>query len=341
MEKQRNNSIDIFRYVCAILVVIIHTEPWFVQNYPVGFALRDIYARVAVPFFFVVSGYFYAKKVSNGAKALVPFVKNLLITYLIWSVPYWMINMWVWYNARESLGYILGRLVRDFFIFGSFSHFWFFCALIYAAIMYTVLRKIIGEKAMWIIAILLYVVGCLGSAYYKYGNEIPVLRDLYNLADFTAIRRIFMTGFSFFVLGDIITRVEERCSAKKTGKATTVLSILIVVLYVCEKLIIVCGIKGYTDVVNTIFLYPLVAVIFLWLLRHPMKKAKELGTNARMCANFIYYIHWAFILVITRVWPRFFGASISSEALFFMTSGVLTVVGFLFAQTKVGKKIIV
>jgi len=341
MEKSRNNSIDIFRYICAILVVIIHTEPWFVRNYPVGFVLRDVFARVAVPFFFVVSGYFYSKKVSKGVAVLGAFVKNLLVTYAIWSIPYWILNMWVWYNAKESVVYIIGRLVRDFLVFGSFSHFWFFCALIYAAIMFTALRKVMGEKVIWIIAILLYVVGCLGSAYYKFGNEIPVLTDLYNFSEFTAIRRIFMTGFPFFVLGDIITKIERHCSLKKTDIVVKRLSILVVTLYICEKVFIVWGVKGYTDVVNTIFLYPLVAVVLLWLLKHPMEKTQKLGANARMCANFIYYIHWAFILIVTRAWPRFFGTNISQEALFFITAGTLTVVGFLFVQTKFGKKIVV
>ena len=56
---QRNNSIDIFRLICAVLVIIIHTRPFEDQNELLGYIVVQILPRIAVPFFFCVSGYYY------------------------------------------------------------------------------------------------------------------------------------------------------------------------------------------------------------------------------------------------------------------------------------------
>ena len=53
-KKQRNNSIDLFRYLCAVLVVIIHSSFWR-QWGTFGYFLGEILTRIAVPFFFAVT----------------------------------------------------------------------------------------------------------------------------------------------------------------------------------------------------------------------------------------------------------------------------------------------
>lgn len=62
----RNNSIDIFRFVCAIMVVMIHTNPFVDKNIYLGYIFSQIIPRIAVPFFFLTSGYFYIQKLLNG-----------------------------------------------------------------------------------------------------------------------------------------------------------------------------------------------------------------------------------------------------------------------------------
>lgn len=54
MDKNRNCSIDIFRYVCAILVVVIHTIPFGDISKEMGYIFSQIISRIAVPFFFCI-----------------------------------------------------------------------------------------------------------------------------------------------------------------------------------------------------------------------------------------------------------------------------------------------
>lgn len=63
--EKRNNIVDIFRLICAILVVAIHTNPLTDINYYFGYLGSQILPRIAVPFFFSISGYYYIKKLQR------------------------------------------------------------------------------------------------------------------------------------------------------------------------------------------------------------------------------------------------------------------------------------
>ena len=82
MEKRSNYTIDIARFVMAILVIGIHTEPftnniWLDRGY-------GILTRQCVPFFFVASGYFFIK---NKASIYKTFFR-LMLLYVVWSAIY-------------------------------------------------------------------------------------------------------------------------------------------------------------------------------------------------------------------------------------------------------------
>lgn len=64
---QNYNSIDLAKFICSILVVMIHVAPFgtsieikWIDN--LSFLVRNYLARVAVPFFFVASGFSYIRK---------------------------------------------------------------------------------------------------------------------------------------------------------------------------------------------------------------------------------------------------------------------------------------
>lgn len=64
--KGRINSIDIFRYICSVMVIAIHTAPFSDINEQLGYAFSQIIPRIAVPFFFAVSGYFLCLRWKMG-----------------------------------------------------------------------------------------------------------------------------------------------------------------------------------------------------------------------------------------------------------------------------------
>lgn len=62
---KRNGSIAVFRYIYAVLVVAIHTDPFYEINEQLGYMVYAVLSGIAVPFFFVTSGYFYIHKLNR------------------------------------------------------------------------------------------------------------------------------------------------------------------------------------------------------------------------------------------------------------------------------------
>lgn len=75
----RNNSIDILRYVFAVSVVIFHCECFSEITPLLNYVFAQITARMAVPFFFTVGGYFFCMKLmlNDNAAVMKYFLKEL------------------------------------------------------------------------------------------------------------------------------------------------------------------------------------------------------------------------------------------------------------------------
>lgn len=77
MTSTRLGGLDDFRVPAALLVIAIHTGPLLSISPAANYLLTDILARLAVPFFFAVSGWFLLPRVQQqGMAALLPFLKK-------------------------------------------------------------------------------------------------------------------------------------------------------------------------------------------------------------------------------------------------------------------------
>lgn len=69
MGKYKNyTGIDFFRLIAAILIITIHTSPLASFSATGDFILTRIVARVAVPFFFMTSGFFFDFEIFPGQR---------------------------------------------------------------------------------------------------------------------------------------------------------------------------------------------------------------------------------------------------------------------------------
>ena len=69
-------GIDFFRLIAALLVITIHTSPLASSSETGDFVLTRVAARVAVPFFFMTSGFFLISRYSRDNSELKKFIKN-------------------------------------------------------------------------------------------------------------------------------------------------------------------------------------------------------------------------------------------------------------------------
>lgn len=157
MSHKRLYGIDLMKFLCATLVVGIHTEPFaFSTMLDNGFG---ILTRIAVPFFFIASAYlFFLKPLTT--KHLGQFLKRIFILYLIWFAIY------VLFDCLYLANPITLSTFFDFLVYG-FKHFWYLQATIVSICLCVLLLRIFRNKVwgVYVAVCLLYVWGTLNSTY--------------------------------------------------------------------------------------------------------------------------------------------------------------------------------
>lgn len=118
---QRNASVDVFRFIAACLVFISHSI--YADHLPLLVAL-GIIGRWTLPFFFLVSGYYFQKSYANKGKAA--FVKTwlaLLSVTLFVNLLYLLFVL----LTEESL---LPLATHFTLLTGTYFHLWFLTSMI-------------------------------------------------------------------------------------------------------------------------------------------------------------------------------------------------------------------
>lgn len=160
--RSQRPALDRFRLAAAVLVVCIHTGPLSSVSGGWDFWLCRVLARVAVPFFLMVTGYFLAR---SEWKSTGRFLKKTALTYLAAVALYLPLNL---YNG----GYGPPEWVQKLLAEGTLYHLWYFPAVILGVFIAWELSRL-GQPAALIIAALLYLVGLGGDSYYGLISSLP------------------------------------------------------------------------------------------------------------------------------------------------------------------------
>lgn len=211
MSNKSYSGIDGFRLIAAILVVAIHTSPLSSVSETGDFILTRIAARVAVPFFFMTSGFFLISRYSRNVERLKIFTKNTLHIYGIAILIYLPVNLYNGYFLEDNL---LPNIVKDIVFDGTLYHLWYLPASVLGAAIAWYLVKKTGEAKALVTASVLYVIGLFGDSYYGAIESVPILQGFYGLifqvTDYT--RNGMFYAPIFFVLGGYIADCPKKLS---------------------------------------------------------------------------------------------------------------------------------
>ena len=212
--KAYNPYLDVIKFILANMVVCIH----YVIPGQIGDSV-DCLARVAVPFFFIVSGYYSYN--CNLRVLLRRLVRNLLFLVGI-STLY--CGWGIWKTVRllndDMIGFLQDRINSDtaysFFLYGinPFSnHLWFLEALAVAYLFIIMIRFVIrNDKARDIIIVVLMLV--LLCSHIVLGSIIPILSS--ETVPKQYYRNAWLFGIPVFLIGCAIHIWKaRRDSAKK------------------------------------------------------------------------------------------------------------------------------
>lgn len=149
--RKQYSSIDVAKLICAIMVIAIHTQPF--SRYIWLDRGAGIITRLAVPFFFVTTGFFLN---FSDAKKVRKYVVRLIVLYIIWTIVYLPFSF-------SSLS------VKKFLITGIVEHLWYLPAAIVAVF----LTWLVGtpRKAIVISGVLM-IIGTVMSTYQSLTSDI-------------------------------------------------------------------------------------------------------------------------------------------------------------------------
>lgn len=326
-KQQRNEAVDIFRVICAFLVIIGHTRLFMNINSNLDFFLTNVLLRIAVPFFFIVSGYFFYSNMKINNNYYKGYIKKIIISYVPWQVIYVVLDL------IRNRNYINTRYIYEsikYSIFGGTeSYLWFFSALIFSTLFITFFIKKNRFKELIIISIFLLILGLLGNSYYfiARGRSFQYLIDLYNHI-FSCTRNGVAMAAPYMVMGILLNKYKK----KQERRNYYILALpLILVIMISETLILgnIFNSKIYDFYISQFLFAP---IIFLMVDNINIK----LKLNSKFLRNFslnLYYCH-VIIIMLFRCLKITYSSSIIKTIIIIITSIIISIL----LSVKVEKK---
>jgi surface polysaccharide O-acyltransferase-like enzyme len=198
--------IDLIRVVAIFLVVMIHVsgqvtnhwgeipaDQWLIGNVYGGIA------RVAVPLFFMISGYLLLPRTESLRAFYTKRMMRILIPFVVWSLIY--LGWYCWNHATICTPSFVGDLL---FVQGTYYHLWFLYALIGIYMILPVLRLMIkpdmDQRILW------YLIGL----WLIFQTLFTITNEFWNFT--LKITPPLATGFvCYFIFGYLLGGITSSC----------------------------------------------------------------------------------------------------------------------------------
>ena len=314
--------LDIMKFVMAIVVVAIHSHPDFFVSSEIARELIGIIYTLAVPFFFMASGFLLFRKIDITSTddtdlRLKTYIYRICKLYIVWTIIYMPLTIYGFIKDGSTLIDSMLIFIRNFFLVGENYMswpLWYLLALIVSVIIIKVLLKLKFTKiGILLFGVCLAIIGVLLD-YCKEHNILPSLVDVY-FALFSKTRNGFFVGLLYVSLG-------MWCSKLKNMQLITIAALLIIGVIGCAyklplaNTLIVLGLFILT-VVTKINITPLLSYKF------------------RLISTIVYLIHMIFISVLQICFNVRFGLFLFASA--YALSLIASIVLIRFKETKLFK----
>lgn len=230
-------QIDVFKFIAAIMIIVLHANPFSSVSSVVGVLVRNVITPVAIPFFFVCSGFFYDKSATiSGEKniALKRF-KATFVLYLKWSAIYFVFVLISWLKDGFTIEKLL-CYIKDFIFEGSYSTIWFLNALAFGFLLLYIVRKYVRtDFGILALTACIYLFTALLSTLYGVGIKIPILSALITryYSFFDSIKNAVLYALPFLLIGSYISK--KKIEEKKSQKVVVLIGLLVsLMLYAIE-----------------------------------------------------------------------------------------------------------
>ncbi len=329
-ESKRYDMVNLLRLICAYFVVAIHTVAFSTFGDGVRAFMSDFVFRIAVPFFFITSGYFlYSKYEVKGY--FKKYIIKLIIIFAIVTLVNSIIMIPMFYSDYAAMN--IGLLTKEFLVNGVHGSLWYFPALIISSAFVYIFIKKGAMKSLSIISIILFIVAVLGDSWYGLIKNTPFVSVINGYEYFFNTTRNGITfGVPFLTLGVLINKYNVNEKVKKT----LVLNIVAWMIYGIESYLIMHSqiAKDY----NIYFSLALVgSALFIAALNSKITLNKKLSSYFREMSLWIYGLHGFLIFVCYLL--NMFKEGTSQIVVYIVVCIISTIVSYIISFFTLRKKI--
>lgn len=330
MAMERNYSIDFIKFFAIFAVVAIHSgtlsgiQLGTINGDDVDFVI-DAFARFAVPFFFVASGYLFVQKMKNieeknniqgqtksqATKQQLSYFKRYTIKltklYFAWFIFYFLFELGIKFIETEKTTEALKPMFTDFvasfhlwdiFYYGADSpqhHLWFLLALIWSVFILFIFVKIKLLPLLLVLSLGLNIYGLFGQSYSAFYEVTVNTRDA------------LFFGLFYITLGGMIGAHAQQVKAvarKIPEFAYIGLLIILSLAQVFEGFVTLKIFDGGAEnyYVATI---PLIIVLFMMIMKHSQIGKNTLVSKIGSNSVGIYVAHVFIMKLIPILLQRF------------------------------------
>lgn len=282
-------SLDLSRWIAAFLVICIHTVPLSSFSRLGNALFVQVVCRLAVPFFFVCSGYLLRKKTAKAEPGQIAWnllghsVRSLGTIYLFWSA------VWIICNTASGISCFYPAAQWNLYFYpGIYQLLWFMLALL------------LGEVCM------IFFAGRKFQYYLIFCCLVFLLQQLVRLGVYFPKDAFFESslwnGIYYVAVGGLCFELKDR--VVMTSKR------LFAVVVICSGGVVCCyGLQRYVQItiLPVFFLLPEIFCVFLWLLklRLPESLEKRIPSQwLRDVSVLLYVLHGLVIFYMDRFMPN-------------------------------------
>lgn len=215
-------ALDTMRFCMAIAVVAIHSNPLYGKENTFLYAVYDAVVRLAVPVFFVISGFLLFQKMAADLNAacnilrIKRFLKRTLKMYLIWTVVYLPLGIFgiLHFGGTLSIKTAISYAIRVIFKGESFYSWplWYLLSSVYAGIFFGLLMRCKrNEKQIFVVSIILLALSYGMDRLVANADALGApLKLAANLISITTGNGRILTGTPYMAVGMLLARMDRK-----------------------------------------------------------------------------------------------------------------------------------
>ena len=262
------NSIDVAKFIGAIMIVMIHITPFADERFTIlNFGLQHYLCRMAVPFYFVTSGFFLFRKMQLDCinyERVKDYCFKILRLYATWMI---------------------------LLLLGGTYQLWYLSSLVAAVIILCILlRYVKNRKTIIILSVFAFTIGLLGDSYY--GLIEPLRSIRFFDVSFGTYESILTNTRNGLFFGLLYVLMGVLFSQKRI-----VMNFKVAVLGFVVSMILMLGeaylLKTFSQPKNyNMYVFQVPAIFFLfYIVTHIKLSSRPIYKKLRIYGNLIFYLH--------------------------------------------------